>query len=287
VGLIRILFLADTHLGFDYPFRPRTERKRRGPDFFKNYHRALASVAEGLDAVIHGGDLFYRSRVPARLVDMAFQPLKSIADRGVPVFIVPGNHECSRIPCGILGLHPNIHIFNGPATFLLRRKDLSLGLAGFPFHRHNVRSEFPELLEKTGWEAKESDVDAFVLCLHQCFEGATVGLHNYMFRYGQDVIRTADIPKKFLAVLTGHIHRFQFLEHNLRGKRLSVPILYPGSTEKTSVAEREETKGFIILAITRAQPEGSLVLKWSFHELPTSPMGPPRFIRHKDHNFCV
>ena len=285
MDLIRILFLADTHLGFDYPFRPRTEKKHRWPDFFKNYHRALAAVSEGLDAVIHGGDLFYRSRVPARLVDMAFQPLKAIADRNIPVFIVPGNHEYSRIPCGILGLHPNIHIFRGPATFILRRKELTLGLAGFPFHRQNIRSEFPELLKKTGWEAKQSDVDALVLCLHQCFEGATVGLHNYTFRYGQDVIRTTDIPQNFLAVLTGHIHRFQILEHNLMEKRLTTPILYPGSTEKTSIAEREETKGFLILNITRSRPEDAPILKWSFHELPTPPLAPPRFSRSKDYSF--
>jgi len=284
VDIIRILFLADTHLGFDYSFRPRTDKKHRGPDFFKNYHRALASVSKGLDAVIHGGDLFYRSRVPARLVDMAFQPLKTIADRNVPVFIVPGNHEYSRIPCGILGLHPNIHIFSGPATFILRQKELSLGLAGFPFQRHNVRSEFPELLRKTGWVTKQNDVDALVLCLHQCVEGATVGFHNYTFRSGQDVIRTSDIPKKFLAVLTGHIHRFQILKNDLKGRRLSTPILYPGSTEKTSMAEREETKGFLILNITRAKPGDAPALKWGFHELPSHPLATPRYSRPRDYS---
>ena len=34
---IRILFLADTHLGFDLPVKPRINRRRRGIDFFKNY----------------------------------------------------------------------------------------------------------------------------------------------------------------------------------------------------------------------------------------------------------
>ena len=31
---VRILFLADTHLGYDLPFRPRIKRRRRGPEFF-------------------------------------------------------------------------------------------------------------------------------------------------------------------------------------------------------------------------------------------------------------
>ena len=41
MGIIRILFLADTHLGFDLAFRPRIERRRRGPEFFANFERAL------------------------------------------------------------------------------------------------------------------------------------------------------------------------------------------------------------------------------------------------------
>ena len=32
--MIRVLLLADTHLGFDLPSKPRVERRRRGPDFF-------------------------------------------------------------------------------------------------------------------------------------------------------------------------------------------------------------------------------------------------------------
>jgi DNA repair protein SbcD/Mre11 len=285
MDIIRILFLADTHLGFDHPFQPRTNKKRRGPDFFKNYHRALAAASEGVDAVIHGGDLFYRSRIPARLVDMAFQPLKSIADMNIPIFIVPGNHECSHIPCGILGLHPNIHIFRRPSTFILERNGLCLGLTGFPYHRKRVRWEFPELLNRTSWKSKAAEVDAFLLCLHHCFEGARVGLHNYTFRDGQDVIRTKDIPRKFLAVLTGHIHRFQVLEHGLEGNRLDVPILYPGSTERTSLAEREETKGFMILSIYRTQAGNRPLLEWTFHELPTKPMEFPPYYKHRHYSF--
>jgi hypothetical protein len=37
MGLIRILLIADTHLGFDLPFRPRINQRRRGPDFFRQF----------------------------------------------------------------------------------------------------------------------------------------------------------------------------------------------------------------------------------------------------------
>ena len=107
--MIRILFLADTHLGFDYPFKPRVQRRRRGPDFFRNFDLALQRAHRGeVDLVVHGGDIFYRSKIPARLVEMAFEPLKAVADTGVPVYVVPGNHERSSIPYHILAAHPDI-----------------------------------------------------------------------------------------------------------------------------------------------------------------------------------
>ncbi|MGZ6144044.1 MAG: metallophosphoesterase, partial [Myxococcales bacterium] len=66
---VRLLLLADTHLGFDEPTHARVERRRRGSDFLANFERALEPARRGeVDAVIHGGDLFYRSRVPAALV---------------------------------------------------------------------------------------------------------------------------------------------------------------------------------------------------------------------------
>ena len=65
--MIRILLIADTHLGFDLPFRPRIKRRRRGPDFFANFERALKPAISGeVDAIVHGGDVLYRSKVPAR-----------------------------------------------------------------------------------------------------------------------------------------------------------------------------------------------------------------------------
>ena len=96
---LRLLLVSDTHLGFDLPSRPRVERLRRGPDFFACFARALEPALRGeADVVVHGGDLLYRSRVPASLVSLALRPLLQVADAGVPVILVPGNHERSAIP---------------------------------------------------------------------------------------------------------------------------------------------------------------------------------------------
>ena len=115
-AVARILLIADTHLGFDLPLRPRVQRRRRGHDFFANLDRALQPALDGeVDAVVHGGDLYYRSRVPAALVERVMVVLIKVAERGGPIFIVPGNHERSRIPNHLWVAHPQIHIFDRPA----------------------------------------------------------------------------------------------------------------------------------------------------------------------------
>lgn len=263
---IRLLFLSDTHLGFDLPERPRVEKCRRGEDFFANYALALAPAFRGeVDAVVHGGDVLYRSRVQPGLVRRAFEPLIAIAEEGTPVFIVPGNHERSHIPHGLLVAHRRLHVFDRPRSVRLETEGGTLAIAGFPFAA-DARERFAALVERTGWTALEAD--RRVLCVHQAFEGARVGPADFTFRDAPDVVRHRDVPRAFDAVLSGHIHRAQLLRHDLAGRPLVTPVAYPGSIERTSIAERSETKGFLRIELP-ARPEP---LRWQFERLPARPM---------------
>jgi len=266
---LRILFLADTHLGFDLATRPRVQRRRRGHDFFAMFERVLReAIQQDYDFLVHGGDVFYRSRVPASLVQRAFMPLKRVAEAGIPVLVVPGNHERSAIPHASLALHPGIHVFDRPRTFVLRKNDCTVAFSGFPYCRRDVRQRFPQLLSDTEWRQHPADVH--LLCVHHCFEGATVGPADFTFRFASDVVRLSDIPDAFSAVLTGHVHRHQVLDRDLRGKPLSTPVMYPGSIERTSFAERDEPKGYLSLEEELDAAGGRLT--WEFRELPTRPM---------------
>ena len=268
MGIVKILFLSDTHLGFDFTFRPRVKRRRRGDDFFANYKKALKpALTNEVDLVVHGGDILYRSKVPAKLVEMAFDPLKEIADSGVPVYVVPGNHERSSIPFRILAENPNIFIFDDPETFLFEKHGAKIALSGFPFVRENIRKKFQGILEKTGFD--DTDADCHLLCVHQCVEGASVGPVNYTFRYNHDVVKINEIPEKFTGVLAGHIHRFQVLKNDLKGKQVKVPVFFPGSIERTSFAEKDEKKGYLTFEMDTGKPE---VKNWKFNELPARPM---------------
>jgi exonuclease SbcD len=267
--VVRILFLADSHLGIDLPRRPRVVRRRRGDDFLANYHRILTRATAGdIDMVVHGGDLFFRSRIPAHLVEMGFAPLREVADHDVPVFIVPGNHERSHIPHPILSVHDRIHIFDRPRTFVTRCSGVEVAVAGFPFHRVDVRARFAELVRSCSCP---DHVAVKILCLHHAVEGATVGAHDFTFRTGDDVIRAADLPDGFAAILSGHIHRHQVLTKDLAGSPLPTPVYYPGSIERTSFAEQSEDKGYLILDVA-ATESGGRVTNWQLCPLPARPM---------------
>jgi DNA repair exonuclease SbcCD nuclease subunit len=268
--IARILLIADTHLGFDLPFRPRIERRRRGPDFFANFETALdRAFRQEVDLVVHAGDLFYRSRVPTALVQMAMAPMVRVANAGVPVLIVPGNHERSHIPNHLWGVHPGIHIFDRPGTYEFTIRGLSLAFSGFPFTRR-IRDKFPSLVEDTGF--KDAGADVRLLCLHQTVEGAQVGTVNYTFRSGPDVIKGVDIPRGFAVVLGGHIHRSQVLRTDLGGRELAAPVVYPGSVERTSFAERDEAKHFVIVQVAGSGASGGELVDIDFMPLPARPM---------------
>ncbi len=257
---MRVLFVSDTHLGFDLPSRPRIVRRRRGDDFFRNFERALQPAFDReVDAVVHGGDLLYRSRVPAWLVDAALAPLRRVASSGVPVLLVPGNHERARIPYPLLALHDGLHLFDRPRSIVLESRGLQVAFIGFPFTWH-VRDRFRATLADATRDLPPADVR--VLCMHQCVEGATCGPANFTFRCGDDVVRSADLPADVAVTLSGHIHRHQVLRPARTG-----PVIYAGSVERTSFAEAPETKGYVLLELTS---EGLATLE--FRPLPARPM---------------
>jgi DNA repair exonuclease SbcCD nuclease subunit len=87
-----------------------------------------------------------------------------------------------------------------------------------------------------------------------------------------DVIRISEIPPAFGAVLCGHIHRFQVLSKDLRGRQLSSPVFYPGAIERTSFAEKNEKKDYVTLVIETQGRRAGRLTQWKFHELYARPM---------------
>ena len=91
-----------------------------------------------------------------------------------------------------------------------------------------------------------------------------------MFKSGRDVISPHSIPHEFDLVLSGHIHTAQNMKSDQNGRKLAVPILYAGSTERTSFAERLEDKGSFIIGVDMSERKPRV--KPVFKKHPTRPM---------------
>jgi DNA repair exonuclease SbcCD nuclease subunit len=238
----RLLFFSDSHLGFDLPVRPRVARRRRGEDFFAMLDHVLEqAVHRRVDAVVHGGDVFFRSKIPPSIVDRVYARwLSFVTTHDLPLFLVPGNHERSRLPSSLLLVHPRIHVFDRPRSFSLDVGDARVALSGFPFVR-DVRAPFSTIARALRADAPGADVS--LLCMHHAVQGATVGPRDFTFSDGPDVVRARDLAVGFDAVLSGHIHRRQVLWFD------DVPVIYAGSIERTAFVEKDEPKGFFVIEL--------------------------------------
>ena len=262
---MRILVVSDTHVGFDSPARTRSGRRVRGPDFVAGLRLALAPALAGeVDVVVHAGDVFDVPDPPPAVAESAYALLRAAADV-VPVFVVPGNHERGRLPCPLLAMHPRLHVFDRPRTFVARIGDTTLALGGFPY-AHRIRTTFPTLVADS--EVLRTEAAARLLVVHHCIEGAVVSLPDggtHRFTTAEDVVAARDVPHGIAALLSGHIHRHQVLGG------LPCPVIYGGSVERTAFAEASETKGFYVLALEPGY-DGGRVAGLDFRPLPTRPM---------------
>lgn len=239
---LRILHVADSHIGADLP-RRRGARPRRGDDFVASYRRALRSAVDcDVDLVIHAGDVFDAPDPGDGAIVAAAEPLLALASAGIPVVIVPGNHERSALPQTLLLAHPLIHVIHEPRTILLRCGGQRVAIAGIPCLRRQPTERFAAALESTAWQQAAGDVN--ILVVHQAFDGARCGPANFRFRAGEDVIPLHAVPPAFHYVAAGHIHRHQSLAGGPHGE---TPLVYAGSPDRISFAEVDEPKGAVLV----------------------------------------
>ncbi len=240
---MRFVHTADTHLGFEITATPKSDprgRKNRADSILRNF---LAVVQHAIDIkadlFIHSGDLFNKHYLPRDLLDELIGPIRTLHGLGIPALILPGNHERSEFPFDLFHGLKNVFVFERPKCLSLRLDDYSVGVAGFPFIRNDSRRTFLRALEET--EYRDLRCDLKFLMTHQAFDQAIAG--PFMFRLGRsDTVAREALPLDLDYVAAGHVHLHQVLDHPLKP---GMKIVYPGSVQRMSFAEREEEKGFV------------------------------------------
>jgi len=206
---------GDTHLGYSQYHLPE-----RREDFQAAFENVLAdAVSEGVDAVVHAGDLFHDRQPSLSDVLGAVSALEELDDAGIPFLAIVGNHESKR-DAQWLDLFETM----GLATRLGRDPTTVGGVAvyGLDFVSRAGRADLD-------YEFEPHDRDAAVLVGHGLFAPFAHGDWDV-----REILRES--PVAFDAVLLGD-------DHEPKTKRLEDPyeawVTYCGSTERASAAETE------------------------------------------------
>lgn len=90
--MTRVIHTGDTHVGYQQYHSPE-----RRADFRRAFQAVVDdAVDEGVDAVVHAGDLFHDRRPELPDLMAVLEALRTLDDADIPFLAVVGNHETTR-----------------------------------------------------------------------------------------------------------------------------------------------------------------------------------------------
>lgn len=237
---MKILHFSDTHLGYnDLDIVNSDNINQREADFYD----AFSQVVEQIkiiqpDYIIHTGDLFHRSSPSNRAITFALEQFKILDELNIPLVIIAGNHSTPRTNLSspilkILDNFKNIHTSYNQAYKKVEFEEVVFHT--LPHMNDDSQAlEQIELCESSIVEGKKN-----IMMMH-----CSVGAWYLMQEFGEWVYPSDKeyIFEKMDYVALGHWHGFGAV-----GKHKNV--YYSGSTERTSLNDKRNSKGFIELTL--------------------------------------
>ncbi|NOZ56812.1 MAG: exonuclease SbcCD subunit D [Calditrichaeota bacterium] len=233
---MRLVHFSDTHLGFFEYARidPETGLNQREQDFYRAWWKVVDDIlSDPPDLVIHAGDLFHTPRPTNRAIRVASEGLKQIGEAGIPVVLISGNHSTPRIRATgsifeTLSLFPNVR-----AAFRGVYERFRVGNVAVHCVPHCATEEDMQ----AAFEAIELDAKAElnILVTHGSWQGRTAySMGEFSEQRIPDVEALLDVRFDYIAL--GHYHR-----------RVDVSdhASYSGSTERTSLNQRDAETGYL------------------------------------------
>jgi DNA repair exonuclease SbcCD nuclease subunit len=241
---MRILHLADTHLGYSaYTKVSESGLNQRELDVYQAFEQVIDFALnppdeKPIDLILHSGDLFDSVRPTNRAIALTLNQFLRLSKAGIKVVVISGNHETPK-------LKETGHVFklfeHLPNIFPIYKGEyekLKFSNQGEEVLIHAIphcstQAALKENLEKLAPEQGVSNL----LLLH----GGVIGLKE--FRKGdfnEQLIPTRYLSNKWDYIALGHYHKYVEIEPN---------AYYAGSTERFSFAEAPNEPGFIDLQL--------------------------------------
>jgi exonuclease SbcD len=274
---IRILHFADLHVGMERHGRidPTTGLNSRVMDFLRRLSDLIAhAIAEDVDMVIFAGDA-YKNRDPNSTYRREFSwRIKELADRGIPVVLVPGNHDLPAVAARASSIEvfdtlavPNVYVLDREELVTLpTKRGAPIQIAAVPYpltsellSKEEYRSvslealdrlvsdKLSEVIRALAEQAQQQPDIPTVLVGHFSVDDAKVGSERGIM-VGRDVVvpRAVLLDPAWDYVALGHVHKHQDLNPNAQP-----PVVYSGSVERIDFGEEKEPKGWVLARVSR------------------------------------
>src|SRR2546423_229524 len=211
--MIRVLHLADVHLGVETSGRPtESGLNSRVHDVLDRLDEVVAfATTEAVDLVCLAGDAFRGSRPAPTLETMLAERLTRLTSAGVAVLIVAGDHDQPRwaghrSPLDIYPTvgAPGIHIARTAGAVEVTTRRGPVVVACVPHGEGDVAGAVVRMAGSIG-----AGATTFVAA-HLAVAGATTSASQAQFGAAEDPVPLAAVANpRFPYVALGHVHRHQ------------------------------------------------------------------------------
>lgn len=242
---MKILHFSDTHLGYsDLNILGQNGTNQREADFYDAFSKVVEEIKViRPDYIIHTGDLFHKVSPSNMAIEFAIDKISEIDELGIPFIMIAGNHctPKSNTSTPILGC---FKIFKNVYIAYKQQYELFDEFEDVVFHCLPHINDSNKALKQIELCEKNIKSDKINIMLMHCTVGASWSMDEYgEWCYPEN---KEYIFEEMDYVALGHWHGFSNV-----GKHKNV--YYSGSTERTSLNDTRNEKGFIIADIFKNQ----------------------------------
>lgn len=237
---MKILHFSDTHLGFsDLDVLNENNVNQREADFYDAFTQVVSAIKlHKPDYIIHTGDLFHRSSPSNRAITFALEMFQQINALNIPTILIAGNHSTPRTNLS----SPILKIFETFSNVYLSYEQSykKFSFKNIIFHAIPHINESDKAIVEIDMCEENIDIKKKNILMMHC----SVGAHYLMEEFGEWVFPKEKeyLFSKLDYVALGHWHGFSKV-----GKHDNV--YYSGSTERTSMNDKRNSKGFAIITL--------------------------------------
>jgi exonuclease SbcD len=262
---MRFVHISDSHLGasgFSRRLSPSGYNQRE-EDICNSFASAVDQITElSPDFVLHTGDLFHSVRPTNRIINFAIRQILRIVNEQIPMVIISGNHDTPK-QRSVGSVFSFFEVFSPLLHLVYKNKYESIRINEVAIHA------IPHCLDQEGFREElakvriDKEAKYNILMLH----GVVAGIPE--FSMGE--LSEQEIPTSYLKTQnSGFDVGFDYvaLGHYHRHCEVAPGVVYAGSTERVSLSELGQEKGFVEVDLEKDEPNFHLVPTRDMIELP-------------------